>query len=1236
MASKTKYNIVVGAKLDPTNNISAQIQSAISKTTYKINIDVAYLTEQINKALSASSFDIGKITSRGGGSSGSGGSGGSGSKLSSPVINKSVEDAENLIQKNHVVAETYNQVSNSITKTVSGLNELGAKYKVTTKMGADGVEKLVSVQVKEGDLVNENAQTYERLSARLKTLSQNGQITKKSSQQLTKSLEEANKMTDEFGKKARFKEIGQEMSDASKHAMTFGQMLKTAYEKFAIWSIATVSWYALVRAMKDVVKQTIEIDKAFTRLQMITLASREEIDKMKSSYIALAKEMKVSLGTVTDAAETWLRTGMNAAEANTALQASTVLSKDAFMEGADAASVLIAAQKAYKLETNDLIGVVDKLTTLDTKAATTAQDLGEALALSGASASAAGFSMDKYLALLATSSEVTQQSASVIGNAWKTLTARLRKVGAGESLDDDGEDISDVDKVLKQYGINLREVSNGMTNMENVVTALGEKWKYLNGEQKAQIATAVAGTRQQNIFIATMENYDRVLELTAESTNSAGSAMDKFNVYAESTEGKLQDLKTAWTELADATLNSDILEWFIEIGTQFLETTTKAGGLIPVIIELAGAFLMLKNIGTGNVLGLVLGGAAITGAGIYQIVETIKSKKEDDYSKLIEESNLVEESIEKEQSETQSLMGKYLELNSILEKTETQKKELANVSKELAKALDLENDAIEDNILSYETAIKGYATNIVSKLEKGVKDQQAILDATLETAKSDAEANAKAFEVINTLSLGIIGAIAGITSGGEWQIPKPSDYLDDEAVKNAQNALSALETELDVARELSENLLTEGLGLDKWERSSKGVLALEQKLERLNIVMDELREKSEADDTEAIDSLLAYYNVVLDFYKTEIKTFKSTDFVLTEYYDKRLQALKEQKELEDELAKQKENEEKRANAELKVQEATLDVEKKRAALAEAKEKRIQVFRMGKGLVYEEDTESIANAQADLNKSLENYTSAQKDLAKTIADIEGTLTEQLISAVQQLEKVYGYALANNPKIREFFLDEENRTKYESWSQADQLAFLMQFLTVDQAKTVQAEIAAMGQTAVENFGLTSVIADREKAINLRGEEIRAGAFGDITGEGASVGNYFAKTDAEIVQEVIDKYKLREGDRNRWGQAFKHAGVLDAYSRLSADERKALKGYHTGGIVGQPAFSSDNEMYAKLLKGEIVLPQTKFNDIINKVQGVTNNDSTVISIGNISLPSVTDTDSFVNELKRISYSS
>lgn len=1055
-----------------------------------------------------------------------------------------------------------------------------------------------------------------------------------------------------------FNGIANGAKEATKQTMSFGAMLKTAYEKFAIWSIATVTWYAVVRAMKDAVKQAIEIDTAFTRIKMVTMATDQQIQKMKQSYIELAKEMKVSLSTVTDAAEAWLRTGMNAADATDALKASIVLSTDAFMDSATATQYLVAAQKAYGLEASQLMGVVDKLTVLDSKAATTAADLGEALSMSASSAGLAGIEMDKYLAILATASETTQQSASNIGNAWKTILARLQQVKLGATMDEEGQDISNVDKLLKEYNIDLMGTTNNLENMEALLDTLGARWKNYTAAQKSEIATIVAGVRQRDKLIATLNNYDRVMELTTESINSQGVAMDKYAIAADSTQKKIDALKTSWTALIDATIKSEYFEWILSAGKSLVDFGTKAGGLIPIITELSSAILILKSAMRGNVAG-VIGGLVATGVSIIdQIGESIVSSR---VAQSQKRTNWILSKVEEREKETKSINNNVLAygyLQSVQDKTIEQNKEMVSLQKELAKQFDVSVRSIKN----YSDALDIYAEKQKETYSEEILQISQRLDelyskrSKLQTGQGVSLATTYGESFWTRFGdIAIYSAIADFVWKKERKVYAEYTAQIEELEKKLKE-LKASVVDIDLAKSI--------LGdLPVFEKSEKGAKKTAEALDVLygmlsGIGSDELRN--------AVKS-------TLDLIKSDVETFQSTDFVLTEYYDKQLEALKEQKELEDKLADEKEKQEKITEAELKKQEALLEVEKARAALAEAREKKIKVFRMGKGMVYEEDTASIASAQQDLDKALEGY----QDAIKNFANVQQTATEQLISAVEKLQKAYGLALLGDEegKARKFFQTQENLEWYQGLSEEAQLAALMEFMTPENKVKAQAL-----------WGLD------ENLISQVGDMVRSRVFGEETNI-APVAEYiqdYVKSSKEIPSTTISDETLRMkesrmadvggnsigvdakrrnallffiqqlGDWDDWSKknylssSDMFSGYLRTYPTafgepytsyilgLSPDElesfytqlRRGVLGYHSGGIVGEKAFSSDSEMYAKLLKGEIVLPQGKFNQIIDRVHHSSSNESTILNIGNISLPNVDDADSFVRELQRISF--
>jgi hypothetical protein len=86
-----------------------------------------------------------------------------------------------------------------------------------------------------------------------------------------------------------------------------------------------------------------------------------------------------------------------------------------------------------------------------------------------------------------------------------------------------------------------------------------------------------------------MENYDKALGLQKVSLNSAGSAMEKFNVYQESGAAASERLKTAF-EKVFMSIDSGGLTSLINFGTGVLTLINNVGGL-QTILSILSIFL---------------------------------------------------------------------------------------------------------------------------------------------------------------------------------------------------------------------------------------------------------------------------------------------------------------------------------------------------------------------------------------------------------------------------------------------------------------------------------------------------------------------------------------------------------------------------------------------------------------------------------------------------------------------
>ncbi len=377
---------------------------------------------------------------------------------------------------------------------------------------------------------------------------------------------------------------------------TLGKKLRETFTNKIIQTFA----YALIglatRALRQVYNNVIELDKAITDLQIATGKTREETAQLVVEYAKLAKQLGATVTEVTSAADTWLRQGYSVAETNQLIADTLMLSKLGQLESAEAAKALTSAMKGYKVEVEDAIKIVDKFTAVDMEAAASAGDIATAMAETATSADIAGVSMDKLIGYIATVKEVTQDGAESVGTFYKTLFARMGNVKAGKFVDEEtGESLNDVETVLSGVGISLRNSNGLFKDFGDVLDEVASKWEEYNNVQQHAIATAFAGTRQQEKFIVLMENYGTAMEYANTAAMSGGTAQDKYDsAYLDSIEAKINTLTASWQSFSQNVLDSEVVKFFAD--------------LLSGIVNVLDAII---SFGDGFVLKIVAIGAAI-------------------------------------------------------------------------------------------------------------------------------------------------------------------------------------------------------------------------------------------------------------------------------------------------------------------------------------------------------------------------------------------------------------------------------------------------------------------------------------------------------------------------------------------------------------------------------------------------------------------------------------------------
>lgn len=325
-----------------------------------------------------------------------------------------------------------------------------------------------------------------------KTLSQIQEL-KAIQQMVPLNREQAKAIEDAGAKQKKLTEEAQKtankMRDASSGAKSFGEYLKNVGNYVLLYNLLN----AIQQAVRNAYEVILELDTAFTDIQMVTGYNEEQIGDLSLEYNDLAKQMGATTQEVAEGATEWLRQGKSIEETTELLKSSMTLAKVGAIESSEATQLLTSTLNGYKMSAEEAMGVVDKVSAIDMAAATSSEELMTALSRTANSADDAGISFDKLLAMIGTVSSVTRKSASTIGESFKTIFSRMSNVAAGKDIDEEGESLNDVETTLNKMGITLRDSQDEWRNFEDVIDEVAEKWKGFSSTQQSQIATAIAG-----------------------------------------------------------------------------------------------------------------------------------------------------------------------------------------------------------------------------------------------------------------------------------------------------------------------------------------------------------------------------------------------------------------------------------------------------------------------------------------------------------------------------------------------------------------------------------------------------------------------------------------------------------------------------------------------------------------------------------------------------------------------
>ncbi len=227
-----------------------------------------------------------------------------------------------------------------------------------------------------------------------------------------------------------------------------------------------------------------------------------------------------------------------------------------------------------------------------------------------------GTDINKTLAMLTGGAEITQ-NASEFGNFLKIGSMRIRGMKGsledlGEEVDETVDSISKVQtQILNRTGgkVNIFDDMGNFRDYYDIMEDISKVYNDLNDTDKADLTEILFGKQRGNQGAALIQAFQsgQIQKALEATLNAEGSAMEEQERWLESLEAKTQQFEAAFQSLSATVLDSDLLKWFVDLGTGVVSTLdsiiSKMGSLGSIGLGV-GLLTGVKNVGSPRMFGL--------------------------------------------------------------------------------------------------------------------------------------------------------------------------------------------------------------------------------------------------------------------------------------------------------------------------------------------------------------------------------------------------------------------------------------------------------------------------------------------------------------------------------------------------------------------------------------------------------------------------------------------------------
>ncbi len=335
---------------------------------------------------------------------------------------------------------------------------------------------------------------------------------------------------------AAFKQLASAIYNAQTPVRTLDGLLGKFMKglgNVAVWTVQSNAIHAFQSALQGAFSYAEKLNKGLTDIAIVSDLTGNQLADFAKTANQMAKDLSASTSEVVSGALIYYQAGLSDEEVIERTETTIKLAQTSGESAEQISSYMTAIWNNFYDGAESVEYYADAISYLGAVTAASNADIAEGIQSFAATADTVGLSFEYGAAALTVLRDVTQQSASTIGNSLKTIFARLEGLKLGETLED-GVDLNKYTKALQSVGVEVLDVNGELKDADTILDDLASRWETLNNAQKVALAQTVGGVRQYNNLISLMDNYERFQELVAGAQGSEGYLQKQADIYAES------------------------------------------------------------------------------------------------------------------------------------------------------------------------------------------------------------------------------------------------------------------------------------------------------------------------------------------------------------------------------------------------------------------------------------------------------------------------------------------------------------------------------------------------------------------------------------------------------------------------------------------------------------------------------------------------------------------------------